>query len=165
MMNETITSIANWSSITSLVIAIITLILAGTIKRALNKQQKSFAFRMRATEINKTLGKKCSEFLLIYKQINNEEDSSLYVKDIRDIIHKIKVDLELLREGAPDTIKKDIAKTIKKAELFYQCTSYNASENRKYQVTIDKLYTIYTETYGVIAKVQDYHKQIANYGH
>lgn len=147
-MDDTLANISAWCSIIGLIISVITLILAGTISHAVNKQRKTLIFNIRLPEHSSSLKEICSRYLDIHDKINQPTN-------IRDLLYKIKTKLELLKNGAPDSVTRDINRTIKKINKYYQCSNYTTNKKNGKQVNTDDLFTVYTETHGIITKLDE----------
>lgn len=147
-MDDTLANISVWCSIIGLIISVITLILAGTISHAVNKQRKTLIFNIRLPEHSNSLKEICSRYLDIYDKVNQPIN-------IRDLLYKIKTKLELLKNGAPDSVTRDINRIIKKINKYYQCSNYTTNEKSGKQVNTADLFTVYTETHGIITKLDE----------
>lgn len=123
-----------------------TLVLTGTINRAVNRQRKTFVFDMRLPEHANALKEICSEYLHVHDDVHQSDK-------VRHCLFRIKTELELLVIGAPGSIARDMKKIIRKTNKYYK--NHTSDKRGGRQVSRDDLFSVYTETHGVITKLDE----------
>lgn len=122
--------------------------MAGTIKRAVDKQRKTLVFNLRIENYSSALKNSCSAYLEVYDKLDRK-------CEIKNALYGIKTKLELLQNGAPYPIDKEIEKLLKKISKYYQSNHYVKEKVKYKDVDISMLYGIYTEAHGIITKIEE----------
>jgi hypothetical protein len=143
--------ISYWCSILGFGIAIITLILMGTIRHAVNRQRKALIFNFRAPDYLSSLTDECARFL-------EAHDKPELSAEIHGMLHNIKTTLEILRHSASGEIYHEICRAIRKINTYYKCDNYVCERRSKNEVGVKELMSIYTEVTGITTKIEEFIK-------
>lgn len=143
--------ISYWASVLEFFLAVLTLVLMGTIRHALTRQRKALIFNFRAPEYLASLTETCALFLELH-------DKPERTGEIHNTLHNMKTTLDILKNSAPKEIYKEICMAVRKINGYYKCDNYVCERKGKSEVGVKELMSIYTEVSGIATKIGEFIK-------